>query len=335
VAMDEPISLIMIGCGKFSRYYHVPVLEADAATTFAGIFDPSPSDGVRELARRMGAPLVGAIEDLPKPKGKTMAIVTTPHALHAAHVALALERNWHVLCDKPFVMKTSDARSLAAEAERRGLVNAVAFNRRFDRSCLRAREIIRAGGIGAARYVQTIQLGYEGKGWFLVPELGGGGPFTGRATHMADIVPWMIDRDPTQVRARIRGGSTQRVDRGGFIDVLFGDLECHMACIEEGWHMWDEIRIFGDEGLIELRRPLKQPIGWDLAIMTRAGDAVEAHTGGPSPGSATRNFLDALRGRTPVACSFANAIVSTQIVERAFESAHGGCTWLPLAPPSK
>jgi predicted dehydrogenase len=332
--MDEPISVVMIGCGKFSRYYHVPVLQADHDVTFAGIFDPAPSDEVRELARRTGAALVGAIEDLPQPTGRTMAIVTTPHALHAAHVAAALQRNWHVLCDKPFVMKTSEAHTLSTGAKRRGLVNAVAFNRRFDRGCLRAREIIRAGGIGAVRYVQTIQLGYEGKGWFLVPELGGGGPFTGRATHMADIVPWLIECEPTQVRARIRGGSPQRVDRGGFIDVLFGDLECQMACLEEGWHMWDEIRIFGDDGLIELRRPLKHPIGWDLAIMTRAGDAVEAHTGDPSPGAATRNFLDALRGRAPVACSFADAIVSTEIVERAFESANGKCTWLPLAPPS-
>lgn len=332
--MDEPISVIMIGCGKFSRYYHVPILEADAAVTFAGIFDPMPSEEVRALARRTGAPLVGAVADLPKPASKTMAIVTTPHALHAAHVAAALERNWHVLCDKPFVMRTSEARNLAAEAERRGLLNAVAFNRRFDRGCLRARDVIRAAGIGAVRYIHTVQLGYESKGWFLVPELGGGGPFTGRATHMADIVPWLIERGPTHVRARVRGGSSRRVDRGGFIDVMFGDIECQMTCVEEGWHMWDEIRIFGDEGLIELRRPLKQPIGWDLAVMSRRGDAVETLAGDPSPGAATANFLDALRGRAHVACSFANAAISTSIVERAFDSAHGQCTWLPLAPPS-
>jgi phthalate 4,5-cis-dihydrodiol dehydrogenase len=334
MAKDEPISVIMVGCGRFSRYYHVPVLEADAGVTFAGIFDPMPSEEVRELARRTGATLVGAVEDLPKPTGKTMAIVTTPHALHAAHVAMALERNWHVLCDKPFVMRTSEARGLAAAAGRRGLVNAVAFNRRFDRGCLRAREVIGAGGIGAVRYIQTVQLGYEGKGWFLVPELGGGGPFTGRAAHMADIVPWLIERSPTQVRARVRGGSRERVDRGGFIDLMFGDLECQMTCVEEGWHMWDEIRIFGDDGLLELRRPLKHPIGWDLAVMTRRGDALETLTGDADPGAATRNFLDALRRRAPVACSFADAIVATGIVERAFESAHGECIWLPLAPPS-
>ena len=257
-------------------------------------------------------------------------MVTTPHALHAKHVAFALRQNWHVLCDKPFVMRTSDAQALAAEAERRQLINAVAFNRRFDRGCLRAREIIRAGGIGAVRYVETVQLGYEDKGWFLMPTLAGGGPFTGRATHMADIVPWLVDRRPTRLRARVRGGSEMRVDRGGFIDLMFGDLECHMTCIEEGWHMWDEIRIFGDDGLIELRRPLKFAIGWELAVATRRSEVLEELTADPTPGGATANFLAALRMGGPVACSFADAAVSTAIVKQAFASARTDGGWIDL-----
>ena len=98
------------------------------------------------------------------------------------------------------------------------------------------------------------------------------------------------------------------------IEVMFGDLECHMTCIEEGWHMWDETRIFGDEGLIELRRPLKFPIGWELSLSTRRGDAREILAANPNPGAATTNFLDALRGHAPVACSFADAVISTNTV---------------------
>ena len=330
MAANDPISLVMIGCGNFSQRYHVPTLEADAGIRFAAIFDPSPGDGVRDLAKRTGAPVVSSLEALPKPDARTMAIVTTPHALHADHVAFALRRDWHVLCDKPFVMKSGEARALAAEAQRRELVNAVAFNRRFDRGCLRAREIVRAGGIGRVRYVETVQLGYEDKGWFLVPSLAGGGPFTGRATHMADIVPWLLDLQPTRVRSRVRGGSATRVDRGGFIDVMFGDLECHMTCIEEGWHMWDEVRIFGEDGLIELRRPLRFPIGWELMVRTRRGEALEELEADPTPGGATANFLAAMRTGAPVACSFADAVISTAIIEQAFASARSGGGWIDL-----
>ena len=324
------ISVVMIGCGKFSRFYHVPTLKADPGITFGGIFDPLPSDDVRDLADRTGASLVAKLEALPAPAGRTMAVVTTPHALHSEHVAFALQRNWHVLCDKPFVMCSSEAGALAADAARRQLVNAVAFNRRLDRGCLRARDIIRAGGIGPVRYVETVQLGYEGKGWFMVPALSGGGPFTGRATHMADIVPWLIERQPTRVRARVRDVSSSRVDRGGFIEVLFGDLECHMTCVEEGWHMWDEIRIFGEDGMIELRRPLKFPIGWELTVRTQRGEMLEWLEADPTPGGATVNFLAALRNGASVACSFAAAIVSTSVIEQAFASARSNGCWIDL-----
>ena len=327
---NQPIRLIMLGCGGFSLYYHVPSLEADRAVNFAAIFDPSPSEATRALATRTGAVLASAIDDLPAPAGAVMAIVTTPHALHAEHVAFALRRGWNVLCDKPFVVKSIESKALAADASRRKLVNAVAFNRRFDRGCMKARDIIRTGGIGPVRFVETVQLGYNQNGWFVVPSLGDGGPFTGRGTHMADIVPWLLDRSPTKVRARIRGGSATRVDSGGFMELLFGELECHMTCVAEGWHMWDEVRIFGDGGLIELRRPLNSPIGWALAAYTRRGEAVETLAAEPNPGAATLNFLDALRTGSPVGCTFADAVVSTAIVEGAFESALNGGDWRNL-----
>ena len=329
--MSNAIAAVMLGCGNFSRRYHVPTLLADPEIAIVAIFDPSPSLAVHALAVQTGAVLVDRLDALPRSSGRTMAIVTTPHALHAAHVGFALDQGWNVLCDKPFVLTAAEATDLASRAEGAGLVNAVAFNRRLDRGCLRARDIIHAGGIGAARYIETTQLGYEREGWFAVPELGGGGPFTGRATHMADIVPWLLDRAPTSLRARLRPGPPGGIDRGGFIDLLFDDLECRMACIEEGWHMWDEIRVFGDDGMIELRRPLGMPIGWTLTVQTRRGEAGETLAADPTPGDATRDFLAALRTGAPPACSFREAILSAAIVEQAFASARGDGGWRPLA----
>jgi phthalate 4,5-cis-dihydrodiol dehydrogenase len=327
---DASVRLIMIGCGNFAHRYHMPTLEADADVHLAAIFDPSPSEATRALAERTGATVVARLDALAEDPVTTMAIVTTPHGLHNEHVAFALDRGWHVLCDKPFVLSAQQAHSLATAAGRRGRVNAVAFNRRFDRGFLRAREIIHGGGIGAVRYIQTVQLGYERGGWFLVPELGGGGPFTGRATHMADIVPWLIGQQPTSVRARLRGGGPTRVDRGGFIDVMFGDLECQMACIEEGWHMWDEVRVFGEDGMIELRRPLRHPIGWTLTVRTKRGEALEELEADPTPGAATTDFLAAVRGTGRVACSFADAVTATAVIEQAFESAKRDAAWRHL-----
>jgi predicted dehydrogenase len=324
------IHVLMVGCGAFAHRYHVPAILGDDAVRIGAVFDPQPSEATLRLAQRYGAPVVDRLDELPLPAGPAFALVTTPHTLHAGHVDAILDRNLDVLVDKPFVMKTTDARRLARRADGAGLVNAVAYNRRFDRGCLRAREIVRDGGIGEVRFVQTVQLGYERAGWFLVPELGGGGPYTGRASHMADLVPWILDRAPTRLRSRLRTGAPTRSDHGGFIELQFDSLECQMTCIEEGWHMWDEVRIFGDDGLIELRRPLTLPIGWSMtwcADRGRRGETLEADA---HPGDATRNFLAALRGEARVACTFAEAVPSVEIVDLAFESARRGGEWLAL-----
>lgn len=325
----------MVGCGAFAHRYHVPAIRADEGLSIGAIFDPKASDETRSLAKRYGAPLVDRLEDLPQPRGLAFAIVTTPHTLHAAHVDAVLDRRLNVLVDKPFVMKTADAQRLAARAEAQALVNGVAYNRRFDRGCVRAREILRAGGIGEVRYVQTVQLGYERAGWFLVPELGGGGPYTGRASHMADLLPWLLGRAPTRLRSRLRVSSLSRSDHGGFIEVQFDALECQMTCIEEGLHMWDEVRIFGDDGLIELRRPLTAPIGWTMTWLADRGQRVEELPADSHPGDATRNFVEAVRGRGRVACTFAEAVRSVRFVELAFESARRDGAWLPVPPDAR
>jgi len=311
----------MIGCGGFARRYHVPTLLADKDVRLVGIFDPHPAAAVRDLAAATGAVLVDRLDALPDADA---ALVTTPHTLHAGHADHALARGWATLVDKPFVMKAEDARRLIAHAARDRLVNAVGFNRRLDAGCLRAREILRTGGIGQVQFVETVQLGYERGGWFLDPALGGGGPFTGRGTHMADIVPWLVDARPVSLAARLRPGPAGRSDRGGTIDLAFPGFEARMTCVEEGWHMWDEVRIFGADGLIELRRPLNMPTGWALTWHSRRGAARREDAAVANEGQITAQFLAACRTGSPVACSFADALLSVEIVEGAFASAAAG-----------
>jgi len=322
------IRFAMIGCGGFSRRYHVPTLLADSGVKLVGIFDPMAAQPVRDLAAVTGAKLVGKLDELPEADA---VLITTPHTLHAAHGDFALSRGLATLVDKPFVMKSADARRLIATATSKKLLNAVAFNRRLDAGCRRAREIIRAGGIGAVRFVQSIQLGYEKGGWFLDPALGGGGAYTGRGTHMADIVPWLIDSRPTQVRSRLRPGPAGRADLGGFIELEFPGIEGQTSCIEEGWHMWDEVRIFGEDGLIELRRPLNMPTGWAMSWQSKRGATREEQAPSPNEGMITTEFLQAVRTGSPVACSFQDALLSVQIIEAAFESGAAGSKTIPIA----
>lgn len=323
---DATLRVGLLGCGGFARRYHVPALRDAPQVRTTVICDPNPA--VRETAETLGAEIVPNLDDLWS--ACDAVIVSTPHTLHYAHVSAVLDARRHVLVDKPFVLATAEAEELTGRAKEIGIVAAVAFNRRFDRACLEARARIRAGAIGPIRYVETVQLGYERAGWFLDPALGGGGPYTGRASHMADIIPWLTGARAERVRSRLRFGPPDRSDHGGFIDVVFDTFECRMTCIEEGWHTWDEVRLFGESGMIELRRPLDLPLGWHMIQHGGNGARVEELPADPAPGGATQDFIAAILTGSHPDCGFAEAIDSVRIVAAAFISAREGEAWIDL-----
>jgi predicted dehydrogenase len=207
-------------------------------------------------------------------------------------------------------------------------VAGVAFNRRFDPACRRARELVAAGALGLLALVETVQLGYAAAGWVNDPAQGGGGPFVGRGAHMADLVPWLTGLRPRRVRARLRAGPAGQVDRGGLIDVAGDGPDWHAACLAVGLPTWDEVRLFGEAGLVELRRPLGQPLGWTLTRLDLRGRVVEEQPAEPAIGAATRDFLDAVEARRGPACSFEEARLSVRLIEAAFESAACDGAWI-------
>ena len=331
--MDSaPLRIGVLGCGGFARRYHVPALREMSEAKTVVIADPHRSPALAAAADQLGARLADGIEALLAPGACDAVLVSTPHTLHNAHVGALIEADRHVLVDKPFVMHLGEAEKLTARAQAKSLVGAVAFTRRLDRGCLRARELIRSGALGRIRCIETTQLGYERAGWFLDPALGGGGPYTGRVSHMTDLIPWLTGATPLRLRSRLREGPPGRSDHGGYIDIVFDGFECRMTCIEEGWHMWDEVRIFGDDGLIELRRPLTMPIGWRLRWSSERGARVEELAADDTPGACTRDFVAAVREKKPPVCSFAEAVISVRLMEAAFDSARAGEVWIDVAP---
>jgi predicted dehydrogenase len=322
------LNVALVGCGAFARLYHVPVLTTDPRARLRAICDPAPDPALRALAGATGARLTASLEeacDL-----ADAVVISTPHTLHAAHARAALTAGRHVLLDKPFVLRSGDAEALTELAAARGLVAAVAFNRRFDPGCRKAREAVAAGALGPLTLVETVQLGYSTSGWVDAPALGGGGPFVGRGAHMADLVPWLTGLRPRRVRARLRPGPTGRADRGGFIVAAGEELDWRATCLTAGLWMWDEVRLYGENGIVELRRPLGQPLGWALTHLAAGGRVVDSLPADPAVGAATRDFLDAVEGRGEPACSFAAARLSVQLIESAFESAAQDGAWIAL-----
>lgn len=331
IPRSAPVGIALVGCGAFARLYHVPTLREDPRAALRLLCDPAPGEEVRRLAADTGAGLTASLDDIWREGACDAVVISTPHTLHVEHVRAALAHGRHVLVDKPFVLRSAEARELAETAAAQGLVGAVAFNRRFDPGSYRARTLVRVGALGRIRHVETVQLGYPAEGWVATPALGGGGPFVGRGAHMADLVPWLLDARPCRTRARVRPGASGRVDRGGLVEADFGDgLAWQMTVLSDGLPTWDEVRIFGEDGLVELRRPLGQPLGWTMEHRGRWGELRETVPADAALGRATDDFLAALTAGGSPACPFTDAWLSVRLIEAAYESDAAGSAWIDL-----
>jgi len=247
--------------------------------------------------------------------------VSSPHGLHHRHARDALDRGLHVLVDKHFVLRTSEARELIALARARGRVLLVALNRHLDPANLYARDLIRGGALGTVYFARALQLGYPSDRFYADPELGGGGPLVGRGTHMASLIPWLTGWRPRAVTAVFadRGGP---VDAGAAVAVDFGGGALgQIASLADAHRNVDEVAVYGPGGVVVVERVPGRP-GWTVRQHDAAGDVPP----GPLPAgqTTTDHFVDVILGRAELRIPLDDALAAVQIVEAAYESARTG-----------
>jgi predicted dehydrogenase len=78
-----------------------------------------------------------------------------PNGLHGRWTTAALDAGKHVLCEKPFTANRSEAETVAADAERTGLVVMEAFHYRYHPLAARMRQIVDSGELGRLRHVEA------------------------------------------------------------------------------------------------------------------------------------------------------------------------------------
>jgi predicted dehydrogenase len=287
------------------------------------ICDPTPSSHTLELARAHDIPVTPDLSDVLAPGVCDAVVISTPDRLHGTQVRAALEAGKHVLVDKPFVMETDAAHDLAVLAKHHHLIGAVAFNQRFSNAYRFAKDLVTAGRLGSLRRVETIQLGGEWvisadgsaprqlgplrPAWYQDPKLSGGGVLVGRGAHMADIIPWIVGRIPIRVRADVVAGPPGQVDRGGTADLDYGDFAWRFATLADKAPLWDDVRIYGSEGRLEVRKPEGTLGYWSLAHEDIRGQQLPV----PDPG-------------------VEEACVSVQILVAIYASAERGGAWVEL-----
>ncbi|MBW4024312.1 MAG: oxidoreductase [Proteobacteria bacterium] len=146
MADAPPIRTAIIGFGYVGRTFHAPLIRAVPGFALTLIGSSRPVEEVHEAApeaRVVSDPLAAATDP-----EVDLVVIASPNQSHAALAEAALGAGKHVVVDKPFTVTLSEARRVAAAAERAGRLVSVFQNRRWDSDFLTVEAALASGRLG-------------------------------------------------------------------------------------------------------------------------------------------------------------------------------------------
>lgn len=263
----------VIGAGFIALKGHIPGFQKCPSVEVAAIADPVPGRA-EAAARQFG--IQGVYQDYKRMFEECpldAVTVGTPNCFHHPMTMEALQRNCHVLCEKPLALNSEQAAEMAALAREKQRVLAVNMNNRARPPFQHLKSRLEAGFLGeleggSVRWIR--RAGIPGYGsWFTRKEMAGGGALMDIGVHLLDLLLWLaewpeivsVSAHLTAVhgpRGRGRGGWGMDQSAEGTFDVddyavaqlrlrsgAILNLECSWAL-----HAPEEFRVqlFGSEG---------------------------------------------------------------------------------------
>ena len=128
--------------------------------------------------------------------GLELVVVATTNDQLAAITIKALEKNLHVLVEKPAARSAQEfAKILPVLKKSKGLLK-IGFNHRYHPALLKAHELFEQGELGdlmfiRARYGHGGRVGYE-KEWRADARISGGGELIDQGVHLIDLAQWFL-----------------------------------------------------------------------------------------------------------------------------------------------
>lgn len=145
--------------------------------------------------------------------------ICLPPAQHCGCAVAALEREIHVLTEKPMANSLEECDRMIRAAEKNQKLLAVIFQLRFTNEAQRIRAILKSGEFGPFRYGNFNSMWYRGEhyhdvAWRGTWALEGGGVLTAQAIHHLDLVQYLVGMPEkvNAVMANVGHGNTQCED---------------------------------------------------------------------------------------------------------------------------
>ncbi|HET6424490.1 MAG TPA: Gfo/Idh/MocA family oxidoreductase [Planctomycetaceae bacterium] len=199
----------ILGCGRMGRH-HSEQLLADGRGEVTSLFDVSPATAAGlQQALWPDARVYETFAELITAADVDAAIICTPTAEHFTQATACLNRDWHVLCEKPLGSNREEILALIAagdSAAQRHQAFSLGYQRRHAALYRTLRREVRSGKWGRIRAVvshnvENWQPTIAGT-WRDDPQQNPGGFLTDAGSHKLDQLFYVTGLQPQEVFAR-------------------------------------------------------------------------------------------------------------------------------------
>jgi len=297
--MNRPIRLGMVGGGKdaFIGAVHRFASRLDGRYQLvAGALSSTP-EKAQESGHALGLEedrIYSSFADMAKREarlknGIEAVAIVTPNHVHYAATKEFLSRGIHVICDKPLTSTMADARKLEKLVEKSDALFFLTHNYTGYPMVRQAREMVRAGDLGAIRVVQveypqdwlTVEQDNKQAAWRTDPTRSGIGGSTGDiGTHAHNLACFISGLKVESLAADLQSFVSGRaLDDNGHVLLRFeggarGMLWCSQVAPGNENNL--KIRIYGEKGGLEWHQEHPNqlhhtPFGEPKRILSRGG----------------------------------------------------------------
>jgi predicted dehydrogenase len=266
MTMARDLRVALVGAGRWARRAHLPAWQGVMGADLVAVADPD-LPRAQALAARVGVPAYPSLAAVLKEEKVDVVDVASATESHVLVAQSAIEAGCHVLCEKPIALSAGAAARLRDLAQRRGVVDAVAFTFRHAPAVGRLRARLAAGSLGRIYHVQGFEqnsLYHDAHAprtadWLRADRnVGALGEY---GSHLVDLVRWLVadfvdvaaDARTFVVSRALEGGGmapSQLDDSTAFVARLEGGAQALMQAswVATGRPPGVELRIHGERG---------------------------------------------------------------------------------------
>lgn len=253
--MSNKITVALIGAG-FIGALHAKNLARHPAITLKYVVEPSDTLG-QKVAAETGANWITDINAALNDTEVQAVWIASPASTHTDLIGRSARAKKAVFCEKPVGMNVADVDRLISELNDYSAPILIGFNRRFDTSHARLKEIVDSGAIGDVEMVAITSRDPNPPPPAYMKATPGG-IFYDTMIHDFDIARWLLGSDVTEVYATASSHLDADLNPDAEYDAATATLKtesgavCQISASRRAVYGYDQrIEVLGSRGMVQ------------------------------------------------------------------------------------